>query len=143
MLKSWLWLRIAAVLTLLYCVAHTIGVPWTPVTGPQEIAVIDAMKAARFTILGADRTYWNFYLGFGLIISGYLLVQAIVLWQLAVIERRMPGITRTISAGFCISFLVNAFFAWRYFFIAPVLFAVAIAICLAIAFHLSLRDQNK
>jgi len=37
-------LRIAAVITLLYCAGHTMGMPWTPATGPQEAAVLDAMK---------------------------------------------------------------------------------------------------
>jgi len=65
-----LWLRFAALITLLYCAGHTMGMPWTPATGSQETAVIDAMKSARFDALGSERTYWQFYFGFGLIISG-------------------------------------------------------------------------
>jgi hypothetical protein len=139
-MKSWVWLRIAAVVTLLYCAGHTMGMPWTPATGPQEVAVLNAMKAIRFEAMGANRTYWDFYFGFGVAIAVYLLVQAAVLWQLAGIERRMPGSTRLIIAAFCISFVVNAIVVWKYFFAVPLVMAVAIAICLAVAFQLSPRE---
>jgi hypothetical protein len=86
-MKPWLWLRIAAVATLLYCGGHTLGAPWTPVTGAQEMAVIEAMRSVRFDVMGNSRTYWDFYVGFGAVISGYLAVQAVVLWQLGTLAR--------------------------------------------------------
>jgi hypothetical protein len=135
--KSWIWLRIAAIITLLYCAGHTMGVPWTPATGPAEQAVIAAMKTARFDAMGATRTYWDFYLGFGVIVSLYLLVQACVLWQLAAIERRSPGTTRPIAAAFCIAFIANAVIAQQYFFIIPLIMSLMIATCLAVAFYVS------
>jgi hypothetical protein len=106
----------------------------------MRVAVLDAMKAIRFEAMGANRTYWDFYFGFGVAIPVYLLVQAVVLWQLAGIERRMPGSTRLIIAAFCISFVVNAIVVWKYFFAVPLVMAVAIAICLAVAFQLSPRE---
>jgi hypothetical protein len=68
-------LRIAAAITLLYCAGHTMGMPWTPATGPQEAAVLDAMKTTRFDTMGTVRTYWDFYFGFGAAISVYLALQ--------------------------------------------------------------------
>jgi len=65
-------LRIAAVLTLLYCAGHTLGMPWTPVIRPQDIAVPVAMKAHQFDVTEASRTYWDFYVGFGLAINRIL-----------------------------------------------------------------------
>jgi hypothetical protein len=38
------------------------------------------MKSHHFDAMGFSRTYWDFYYGFGLVISGYLLVQAVMLW---------------------------------------------------------------
>jgi hypothetical protein len=52
-----LLLRIAAVITLLYCVGHTMGMPWTPAAGPQEAAVLEAMKTTQFDTMGSTRTY--------------------------------------------------------------------------------------
>jgi hypothetical protein len=64
-----LLLRIAAVLTLLYCVGHTFGMPWTPSTRPQDLVVPEAMKADQFNVTGSTRSYWDFYFGFGLAIT--------------------------------------------------------------------------
>ena len=117
--------------------------PWTPATGPQEVAVLDAKKTTRFAAMGANRTYWDFYFGFGVAISAYLLVQAVVLWQLAVLERRLPGNTRPITASFLIAFVVNAFVVWKYFFAVPLVMAIAIALCLALAFRSSPHCELK
>jgi hypothetical protein len=76
-------LLVASVITFLYFVGHTLGMPWTPVVGPQEVTLLESIKSHRFDAMGFSRTYWDFYYGFGLVISGYLLVQAVVLWQLA------------------------------------------------------------
>jgi hypothetical protein len=90
-MKSSTFLRIAAVITFLYFAGHTAGIPWTPAVGPAEVPVLDAMKAHSFDVLGSKRTYWDLYFGSGLIISLYLLVQAVVLWQLGSLAKREPA----------------------------------------------------
>jgi hypothetical protein len=132
-----LWLRIAALVTLLYCAGHTMGMPWTPATGSQETAVIDAMKSARFDALGSERTYWQFYFGFGLIISGYLAVQSVVLWLMAGLAKRDSGRLRPIIAAFFISFALNAVVVWKFFFSVPFFMAIAASLSLALAFALA------
>src|ERR1017187_4088824 len=99
-MKAWLLLRIAAVLTILYFAGHTSGVPWTPAVGPQEMPVLEAMKGHSFEIEGAKRTYWDFYFGFGVIISDFMLVQAVVLWQLGSLAKTDPLRVRPIVAAF-------------------------------------------
>jgi hypothetical protein len=128
-----LFLRIASVITLLYFVGHTAGMPWTPVQGPQEMAVLEAMKSHRFDALGAQRTYWDFYFGFGVAISAYLLVQAVVLWQVAGLAKTIGTQVRPIIASFLVAFLVNAIVVWKYFFAVPLVMAIAIAISLVLA----------
>ncbi len=131
-MKPTLFLRVASVLTLLYCLGHTSGVPWTPAQGPTEMAVIEAMKSHHFDVIGLQRTYWDFYFGFGLIISVFMLAQAVILWQLAGLAKR--GIqVRSIIVSFLAAFLINAALAWKYFFIIPLVMAIAISTCLALA----------
>src|SRR5262245_44716589 len=127
-----LFLRIASVITLLYCVGHTAGMPWTPAQGPQEMAVLEAMKSHRFDALGAQRTYWDFYFGFGVAISAYLLVQAVVLWQVAGLANTIGTQVRPIIASFLVAFLVNAIVVWKYFFALPLVMAIAISLVLAL-----------
>jgi hypothetical protein len=133
-MKPSLLLRIAAVITLLYCAGHTIGMPWTPATGPQEAAVLAAMKSTRFDAMGSARTYWDFYFGFGVAISFYLALQAVVLWQLAALASGDASRVRPIIAAFFAAFVANAIVVWTFFFALPLILATAIAICLALAF---------
>jgi hypothetical protein len=124
------WLRIAAILTAVFAVGHTAGMPWTPLTFPNEQAVVDAMKDVHFGMLGVSRSYWNFYQGFGLAISVLLFVQVALLWQSAALARaggaRLGPMIVTQLAGF----LAFGAVAAKYIFAVPLILAAAIACCL-------------
>jgi hypothetical protein len=129
-MKAVILLRIASVLTVLFCIGHTLGMPWTPAKSPEAAAVVEAMKALHFDAMGASRSYWDFYFGFGVSISMYLFVQACMLWYLAGVAKANAAGVRAIVAVFFIASIANAMLIWRYFFIAPLVFALAIALCL-------------
>lgn len=133
-MKTPLLLRVAAILTLLYFAGHSTGMPWTPVNGLKEKALLYAMRSDTFAVSGETRSYWDFYQGFGIAIGVYLLAQAVVLWQLAAIAHRNPMGARPMIATFFAAFIANAVVAWHWFFLVPALFAAAIAVVLAIAF---------
>jgi len=141
-MKPSVLLRIASIITLLYFAGHTAGIPWTPAAGPGELPVIEAMKTHRFETGGFSRTYWDFYFGFGVIISAFLLVQAMVLWQLGTLARTGAVQIRPIIASFLVAFVVNAILAWMFFFAVPVVMAAAIAICLGLAFHAAGKNAS-
>jgi hypothetical protein len=140
-MKAFHFLRIAAVLTLLYCAGHTIGMPWTPYTDPEATSVLEAMKSHSFEAEGFKGTYWDLYFGFGLIIGVFLLVQSAVLWQVASLAKTDAIRVRPIMVSFLIAFLINAALSWKYFFAVPAVMASLIAICLAIALVRAGRTQ--
>src|SRR5262249_50079984 len=140
-MKASHFLRIAAVLTLLYCAGHTSGIPWTPYTDAEATAVVDTMKSHSFEEQGFKGTYWDIYIGFGLVISVYLLLQAVVLWQTASLAKTDAIRVRPIVVSFLIAFIINAALSWKYFFVVPVVMASLLAICLAIALVLAGRTQ--
>jgi hypothetical protein len=105
--------------------------PWTPATGPNEHAVIDAMQAVRFTVFGASRSYWDFYQGFGVAISALLFVQAALLWHTASLARSGSANLRPMIVAQLAGFVVIAAVAAKYIFAPPLILALAIAICLA------------
>jgi hypothetical protein len=141
-MKAFHFLRVAAVLTLLYCAGHTSGMPWTPYTDAEAASVVETMKSHSFEEQGFKGTYWDLYIGFGLIISVYLLVQAAVLWQTASLAKTDAIRIRPIVVSFLIAFVINAALSWKYFFAVPVVMAGLIAICLAIALVLAGRTQT-
>ncbi len=142
-LRPSIFLRVASVLTLLYCAGHTSGMPWTPAQGAGEMAVLEAMKSQHFETAGVTRTYWDFYYGFGVAITGYLLVQAVVLWQLAALAKSQTITLRPIIASLCVGFLVNAVIVWKFFFAIPLVMAVAITVSLGFAFFAAGRRQTS
>jgi hypothetical protein len=133
-MKTSTLLKIAAILMFLYFAGHTAGAPWTPGEAAADVAVVDAMKSSHFPVIGMSRSYWDFYFGFGLIISVMQLFQAVLLWQLATLAKTDDARLRPIIAIFCASLIINAILSWMYFFPIPLVMAVLIAICLALAF---------
>jgi len=140
-MKSPIFLRIASIITLLYFAGHTSGIPWTPDVGPGAVPVIEAMKGYSFDAMGSTRTYWDFYFGFGVIISLYVLLQSVVLWQLGSLAKTDALRVRPIIASFSVAFIVNTVLAWKYFFVLPVVMSVAILVCLALAFVTAGRSK--
>lgn len=134
-MKAALFLRIASMLTLIHCVLHTAGgVFASPRHGAEEIVVIETMKSHQFDVFGSMRSYWDFFLGYGLFVTIVLLVAAIFFWQLAVIAKAAPVWIRRIVVLFFFSYLGTAIISWRYFFIGPAVTELLIAACLLLAF---------
>lgn len=136
-MKPAIYLRAAAVLTFIHGVLHTIGgVFGGAPPGPQQTAVL-AMKSNVFETMGVTRSYWDFFLGYGLFISVNLFLQAVLFWQLAGMAKKDSAGVRPIVALFAIGYLGIAFLAWRYFFAGPMVAELLIAGCLATAFILA------
>jgi len=129
-MKTTVFLRIAAVLTLIHSILHTIGgVFGKPLPGAAEQAVA-AMKANRFQLMGNPRSYWDFYMGLGLGITISLTADAIVFWLLASLARTESARLRPVLLVFALAYLGIAIDSYRFFFIGPVIGGVLIVICL-------------
>jgi hypothetical protein len=126
------WMRIASILSFLFAAGHSFGGAhsWSPV---GETEVLRAMRSFRFDAEGFSRTYWDFYVGFGLIISVYLIVQAIVLWQIAARSKTQPVLVRPIAIVFIAANLASALLSWAFLFATPAVFALLIAVSLGLA----------
>jgi hypothetical protein len=137
-----LFLRIASVVSLLFAAGHTLGgtESWSP---PGETEVLRAMRSFRFDAEGVSRTYSDFYLGFGLTIGVYLLLQAVLLWQLATMAKADPVGVRPPIASFFLASVASAIVSWRYIFAVPVVFSVVVAACLGAAFLTARRVHTS
>ena len=141
-LRAPVWLRIASVITALYAAGHTAGMPWTPSEDVMAQGAVVAMRGVHFEVAGVTRSYWDFYQGFGLSISVLLVVQAVLMWQLAGVARD-TGRYRTMAAAHLVGFLVLAGVAGRYIFALPLWLAVAIAACLVVAVLRPVTDTGS
>jgi hypothetical protein len=131
--RSVLWLRAASVLTLIHAALHTIGgVFGKPGPGPATVAV-EAMKSNPFVWMGNTRSYWDFYIGFGLGISIFLTLDAIVLWLLASLARTDATRLRPILLAYALGYLAFAVNSYVYFFLGAVITEILIVLCIASA----------
>lgn len=144
MTKPWIWLRVAAALQAFFAVGHTLGgTPRTAMRGAQEQALFTAMQTFHFDAMGANRSHWDFYRGFSLTIGVNLAIVAVLFWQLSNLTQTAPRLARPLVITLLISDVLLSALAWTYFFAAPGVTTILIALCLiATLFTLSRSDQR-
>ena len=132
-MKAPIFLRVASIVSVLFAAGHTLGgrKSWSPA---GETDVLRAMKTVSFHAQGVDRTYWDFYAGFGLTISVFLLLQAVLLWQLATVAKDEPLRVRPLVASFFLATIASGLVAWKFIFAVPAVFSGILAACLGLAF---------
>jgi hypothetical protein len=127
------WLRVAAVLTMIHAVLHTVGGVYGAIAPGPETVAVTAMKANEFVAFGHPHTMWMFYRGMGLAVSVFLVLAAVVLWLLAYLVKRDGVLLRPVVLMFALGFLAMAVVSWQFFFIAPIIVELLIAACLVVA----------
>lgn len=132
--------RTAAVLILLFDAGHTAGYPWSD---PKWGVDLVAMRSTHFVIFGFSRTYWDFYLGFGLFVTIFLLLAAILAWQLASIPAEALARLRVTAWALALCFAAITVLSCRYFFIIPIAFSAVISVCLIAAAWLSAKPLRS
>jgi hypothetical protein len=128
--------RTAAVLILLFDLGHTAGCPWSD---PAWGVDLGAIQSTHFNVLGFSRTYWDFYVGFGLFVSVLFLLAAIVAWQLGSLSTQTLPLFRVTAWALALCFAAVTVLSWMYFFTIPLAFSAAITICLVAAAWRSAR----
>jgi hypothetical protein len=126
-------LRISAIISLVFALGHSPGglKRWSPM-GDNE--VLKAMETIRFDTMGADRSYLDFFMGFGWSLSVAMLLQSVLLWQLGSLARTNTAQVRPMIAAFAVATLAGGIIAWLFIFPVPALFSAALLIVLAVAY---------
>ena len=133
MMKPVLFLRIAAVLTFIHAVLHTIGGVFGKVTPGPAATAVEEMKINQFLLMGNTRSFWDFYRGLGLGATISLTAEAVLFWQLGSLAKTDARRLRPILATFLVAYATLAVNSYTYFFLAPVIVEIVIAACLGLA----------
>jgi hypothetical protein len=131
-LKASWFHKIAAVLLLLFSIGHTHGFRQTDPRWKVNRLVAD-MQNIHFNAQGFDRTYWDFYVGFGLFVSVFLLFAAILAWQLGGMKAETLAMIPAVKWSLALCFIGITILSWKYFFVVPVIFSAVITVCLIVA----------
>lgn len=126
-------LRIASVISLVFTAGHTMGglKRWSPM---GDNPVLKSMTDVRFDAMGANRSYLDFFMGFGWSISVLMVMETILLWQLASLATTEPARLRPMIAVIALATVGTGIIAWRFIFPVPALFSAVLAIVLGLAY---------
>jgi hypothetical protein len=124
--------RTASVLLVFFCVLHTLGGMISQKSlGAASDSVFEQMKRVHFDFNGADCTWYGFWFGFGLTVSAFLLLSAIIAWELSGVDLALWPQLRCIAWALVASQAFNTVISWKYFFAGPGTFGVVITLLLA------------
>lgn len=135
-MKSSMFYRVAAVLLLLFAIAHTLGFRQSDPTWGVD-ALLASMRSIHFDVQGSSRTYWDLFLAAGFSVGVFYFFSAILAWQLGGLPADILARMRGVRWAFALCFAAIMLVSWRYLFIMPVVFSAAITLCLISAALLS------
>jgi hypothetical protein len=121
---------------LLFAAGHTLLFSQTdPAWGVD--ALISSMRSIHFDVQGFNRTYWDFFLAAGFSVGVFYLFAAVFAWQLGGLPVATLALMRVTTWAFAISFAAVTVLSWRYLFVIPLAFSIAITVCLTAAAWIS------
>ncbi len=133
--------RIVAVLLALWAIGHTLGFRQTDPKWRVD-SLVASMKSIHFDAGGISRTYWDFFVGFGLFASVLLLFVAVLTWQLGGMSRETLKLMSRVTWTLAICFGGLTVLSWIYFFLLPVIFSAVITLCLILAAWLAGKPER-
>lgn len=122
--------RSAAALIMLLDLGHSLGYPWSD---PAWGVDLQSVQSSHFKVLGFSRTYWDFYVGFGLSVSVFLLLAAMLAWQLGNVPRQCFPQLRITAWALALCFAVITVLDVAYFFTIPIVMSSVITVLLVAA----------
>ena len=141
-MKASTFYRIAAVLLLLFAVSHTLGFRQSDPTWGID-ALLGSMRSIHFDVLGFNRSYWDFFVAAGLSVGVFYLFAAILAWQLSGLPATTLALMRGTTWAFAVSFAAITVVSWRYLFLIPIAFSIAITACLTAAAWMSTKPISR
>jgi hypothetical protein len=140
-MKASIFYRIAAVLLLLFAVAHMHGFRQSdPQWGVD--ALLAAMRSIHFDVMGSSRTYWDLFLAGGFCVGVFYFFSGILAWQFGGLPEATLALMRGTAWAFALCFAAITVVSWRYLFILPVVFSGVITLCLTAAALLSAKQVS-
>jgi len=119
--------QICSGLLVLFALGHTIGFRRVdPRWGADT--VVNGMRTVTFPVQGFNRSYWDFFSGFGLFVSVFLVFSAVLAWQLGAMSPERLSEIPVVRWSFAICIALIAVLSWRYFFVPPRVFSTLVAL---------------
>lgn len=119
--------RISSVLLVMFAIGHTIGFRQVD-PGWGADAVVNGMRSVSFEVQGFNRSYWDFFTGFGLTVTVFLLFAAILSWRFGSMSHESLSAIPIERWSLAICFVLIAGLTWRYIFLVPGILSTLVAL---------------
>jgi len=142
-MKASLLFRIAAVLLLLFAVAHTLGFGQSdPAWGVDGL--LGLMRSKHFDVQGSSRSYWDFFVAAGISVGVFYAFTAVLAWQLGGLRPESLAAMRITAWAFALCFAAITVVSWRHLFPVAIVASALITACLAAAaFAIAPADSSR
>jgi hypothetical protein len=100
------------------------------------------MRSIHFDVQGFHRSYWDLFVAAGFSLGVFYLFAAILAWQLGGLPAATLARMRGTAWTFALCFAAITVVSWRYLFLLPIAFSIAITLCLTAAAWLSARQVS-
>ena len=125
--------KIASVLLFLFAIGHTTGLLKPKSFGKEGDEVLASMHSVHVHVMGSDRTFWDFYIGFGLLVSVLFVFTGVWAWQLGGLWGSQPEAVKALALSFFLCQTAAVVLCCTNFFLAPIVFGVLITLCTGLA----------
>jgi hypothetical protein len=122
--------RIASGVFIVIAASHTYGLLTDKASSPELLGVRRAMNDVHFQLMGANCSYGDWYIGFGLLFTVYSLFAAFLAWHLGGLARKNLQTIGVLAWSFFTAQVANLALSWMYFFPVPVAVSALAALCL-------------
>jgi hypothetical protein len=138
-MKASVLYRVAAILLLLFAAGHTLGFRQSDPTWGVDV-LLRSMRSIHFNVQGFNRTYWDLFVAAGFSVGVFYLFAAILAWQLGGLPVATLALMRGTAWAFALCFAAITIVSWRYLFIIPIAFSIAVTVCLTAAAWMSAKQ---
>jgi cytochrome bd-type quinol oxidase subunit 1 len=125
--------KIASVLLFLFAIGHTTGLLKPKSFGKEGDEVFAAMHTVPVHVMGSNHTFWDFYVGFGLLVSILFVFTGVWAWQLSSLWERQREAVKALAWPFFLCQTAVAVLCGTNFFLVPIVFSVLISLSTGLA----------
>lgn len=125
--------KIASVLLFLFAIGHTAGLLKPNSFGKEGDEALASMHTVHVQVMGSDHTFWDFYIGFGLLVTVLFVFTGILAWQLGKLWGSQPDAVKALALPFFLCQTAVAVLCCTNFFLVPIVFSLLITLCAGLA----------
>ncbi len=125
--------KVTAVLLLLFAIGHTVGLLQPKSFGKEGDEALATMRAVHVHVMGSDHTFWDFYVGFGLLVTVLFVFTGVWAWQLSNLWGSRPEAVKVLALPFFLCQTAVTVLCCTNFFLVPIVFSVLITVCTGLA----------